>query len=115
MYVGVLLPRTSWACLPEAGFPEGYWLLPFSAALRTGSNQTPSLLSLHTKTPGSSHLESLVLSTLAEQICIARSADRLFVDLEVEKASRQGGFGLFSLRSTKRFTYIILFILRRIL
>ena len=43
---------------------------------------------------GRSNLDSLVLSTLAEQMWIVLSADRFFVDLEVEKASRQGSFRL---------------------
>lgn len=81
---------------------------PFSQLLwDQEGNQTPSLQSLHTTTPGEQQSGFFVLSTLSEQICVAWSADRLFVDLEVEKASCQESFGLLVWHSAKQFTDIL--------
>ena len=73
VYVGVLLPRSSLAGLSEVG---SLWVTgcPLSAAQRLGGRKpNPSLLSLHTKTPGSSNVDSSALFCLH---CQSRSVQR---------------------------------------
>lgn len=52
IYVGVLLPRISLVGESKAGLHAGFGLPPLAAPSHQEGSQTPSLPSLHTKTPG---------------------------------------------------------------